>query len=167
MSAGRKRAGCWARHSPIVFVAATMFLAGCTNDEGRPRSAQRAGSGEESEFIHVLNDVQQNPGHRSVADAYCQVRYGKVNADFSLSPLIEGLLEVPEADTAEAFCLTMVDAVVARDLSAADLVAADAKTPEGLTALGKVMRGLLVAHERRYAQQAQKPSKAQSCSCGQ
>jgi hypothetical protein len=138
-----------------------------STDAGRLDAAQRASAGEESELLHVLKDVERNPGHRGVANAYCQVRYAKVDADFPFSPLIEGLLEVPETSTAEIFCLTMVESVAAGELTGSDLIDSQATSPEGLVAMGELMRGLLIAHERLYAHQAQKPPQAQSCGCGQ
>lgn len=151
----------------MVLSAIIMFLVSCTTDAERSGAVQSAGGGEESEFLYVLRDVERNPGHRNVADAYCQVRYGKLDADLSFSLLIEGLLEVPETNTAEVFCLTMVESVAAGELTGSDLIDSQATSPGGLVAMGELMRGLLIAHERLHAQQAQRPPQAQSCSCGE
>ena len=41
------------------------------------------------------------------------------------------------------------------------------KQVRGKAPLGTLLRELMVAHERLYAQQAQRPLQAKSCSCGQ
>jgi len=167
MTARRIRTGRWTRLELTGLLVVTMYLVSCATDAGPLAAAQRAASEEEAEFFYVLKDVERNPGHRIMADAYCQVRYGKLDAEFGLSPLIVGLLEVPESNAAEVYCRALVEAVAAGELTGSDLTDAQATTPEGLVAMGEVMRGLLVAHERLYAQQVQKPPQAQFCGCGQ
>ncbi|HMA14847.1 MAG TPA: hypothetical protein VKP12_08695, partial [Kiloniellaceae bacterium] len=116
----------------------------------------------------ALAEVRANPEQRLNAEASCERALSRQHSDFPFQAFAAGLLAVPEASGLRAFCASLVEAVIAGDLTAEDI--ADFQRPtevRGRAPMGKLLRVVLEAHERLAAQQAQKPPQALSCGCGQ
>jgi hypothetical protein len=142
----------------VTFVVLAAAIAGCAASQ-----SYRGGS-----LPDILSDVRAHPESRLKAEVGCERSIARPQSDFPYRSFFAGVFDVPEAEGARAFCAALVEAVIADDLTERD-VAVFRRPQElrGKAPLGTFLRALMVAHERLYAQQAQRPPQAQSCGCGQ
>lgn len=147
--------------TPMRWMAAAglaLLLAACASSQG----------GRGDNLAEVLNDARAHPENRLADEVACERAMSARTGDFPYKTFFAGLLSVPEAEGGRAFCATLVEAVIAGDLSQADQNAFETPSEvRGHAAVGTLLRALMVAQERLYAQQAEKPPQAQSCGCGQ
>jgi len=135
-------------------------LANCSGSD-RPNADRDA-------LAEIFNDARNNPSHRESAVLGCALTIARQDYDPGFDDMIAGLLSVPVDQAFSSYCAAMVEASITNKISASDL--RQLHTPpsqRGKEPFGHMLRQVLAAHERLYAQQAQKPPQAQSCGCGQ
>lgn len=151
----------WLRPSAFL-LALLISVAGCTTSDG---GARRVSS---SHLPKILDEVRETPGKRLSGEAACERSITARPSDFPFKLFFAGLFNVPEESAAQSFCAAIIEAVIAGDLTKSDIdVFKKPSALRGKGPLGTLLRELMVAHERLYAQQAQRPPQAQSCGCGQ
>lgn len=145
----------------VLAVAAAFcgLVAGCASPQGGGQSAR---------LPDILNDVRQHPEQRLAGEVRCERYIADNQGDIPVKALFAGLLDVPEASGNQAFCAALIEAAIAGDFTRKDQdTFLKPKEIRGRKPVGALLRALIVAHERLYAQQAQQPPQAQSCGCGQ
>ncbi|WP_340118136.1 hypothetical protein [Pelagibius sp. 7325] len=145
-----------------ALLAVTLTLSACATPDGSPREIRS------THLPTILEQVRGHPERRETGEAACERSLTANGSDPYIDSFLGGLFDVPAERAASEFCVTLVEAVIAGDLTRTDIDAF--KKPaalRGMGPLGTLMRSLLAAQERLYAQQAQKPPQAQSCGCGQ
>lgn len=156
------------RHRGTAGGVAALLLAGllaaCATAPDGGRSA--------ASLPEILDDARQHPQNRPANVAACESwvadNSGGFPQGFPYAAFFAGLFDVPQAAGGQAFCAALIEAAIAGDFSRRDQDAF--RLPQevrGRKPVGALLRALMVAHERLYAQQAQKPPQAQSCGCGQ
>ena len=143
-----------------VLLALLIATSGCATSNGDSQSS--------SSLPMVLEELRAHPEKRRVAEAACERSIADNTGDFPINLFFGGLLDVPAHKANGAFCAAIVEAVIAGDLTRSDLSAFELPSAvRGKEPLGTLLRKLMIAHERLYAQQAKRPPQAQSCGCGQ
>jgi hypothetical protein len=134
------------RRAAAMTLAAGLLLAGCATPQSQPAS----------NLPSVLSDVRKHPEKRLAGEAACLWSLANNASDFEFAPFISGFLDTPEADSGSALCAAIIEAVVAGDLTAADLDAFQSrKEARREAAVGTLLRKLIEAHERLQEQQGQ------------
>ena len=155
---GIAAAGRGLAYKAAIAIVVAPLLAGCASSQGG-----RSGS-----LPEILNDARAHPESRLANAVACERFIAARPSDFPYRSFFAGLFNVAEESGGRAFCAALIEAVIAGDLSQQEWEAFQRpKQVRGKAPLGTLLRELMVAHERLYAQQAQRPLQAKSCSCGQ
>ncbi|GAB4375936.1 MAG: hypothetical protein Kow00114_39360 [Kiloniellaceae bacterium] len=150
------------RVAAATLLALTLALSACASPDGSPREIRS------THLPTILEQVRDHPERRETGTAACQRSLAANGSDPYIDRFLGGLLDVPADRATGEFCATLIEAVIAGDLTRTDIDAFKKPTAlRGMGPIGKLMRALIAAQERLYAQQAQKPPQAQSCGCGQ
>lgn len=148
--------------APALVLALSLALSACATPDGSPREIRS------NHLPTVLEQVRDHPERRQTGETACTRSMTENGGDHSVNLILGGLFDVPADSAIDVFCAAIVEAVIADELTRTDIDAF--KKPSAIRGkgpLGTLLRKLMVAHERLYAQQAQKPPQAQSCGCGQ
>jgi hypothetical protein len=122
-----------------IFLVLGTVLAGCAAPQ-----AGRSGS-----LPEILSDVRQHPQNRLVSEVDCDRAMASRSGNFPYKAFFSGLFDVAEESGGRVFCASLVEAVIAGDLTESDLQAFGQRREErGFSALGDLLRKLLIAHER-------------------
>jgi hypothetical protein len=149
-------------------VLAALLLGGALAACSTPQNSSQQSSSRTPRLPEIIRDARQYPENRPSHVAACERAIGPDKGDFPYGAFFAGLFDVPEAVGGEVFCAALIEAVVAGDITQQDLDTFKLpKEARGKEPLGALLRALMVARERLYAQQAQRPPQAQSCGCGQ
>ncbi|MGF1628321.1 MAG: hypothetical protein ACFCUT_02520 [Kiloniellaceae bacterium] len=145
-----------ARRVALVLILVPL-LAGCAASQG----------GHSDDLPGILREVRAHPENRLASEVGCERAVARKAGDLPYEAFFAGLFDIPEEAAGRAFCAALIEAIIAGDLSQRDLDAFQRPSQvRGKAPLGTLLRELLVAQERLYAQRAQGPQ-AQSCGCGQ
>ncbi len=138
-------------NSAALLFAMLVALAGCASSEGG-RGSNSAG------LPGILEDARRNPEGRIANEAACLDSITQGSTDFDFEAFFAGLFFVSKENGGQAFCAALIDAVIADELTEADL-RAFRKPAEirGKGPLGLMLRKLMVAHLRLSSQQAKMP----------
>ncbi len=141
---------------PAALLAA-LILAGCAApQDGGTQNGARAGGNEG--LRSVLQDVRNHPENRAASEVYCLLSITQGDSDFPYQLFFAGLFSVDREDGTRAFCAAMVEAVIAGELTEADLAPFDRPSSvRGKEPLGTLLRKLMVAHLRLETQEAAAP----------
>ncbi|MGF1592985.1 MAG: hypothetical protein ACFCUW_06885 [Kiloniellaceae bacterium] len=135
-----------------VLLGLVAFLAGCAAAPGTAPPAPSGG------LAGILEAVRESPEDRLAAQVACQLSLGQRSDAFAYRGFFAGFFDLPEEDTRAAFCAAIVEAVIADDLTRADLAAfAVPAEQRGRAPLGTLLRKLIDAHERLHSQEAGVP----------
>jgi hypothetical protein len=135
-----------------VLLGLAVFLAGCA---AAPDSGSRAAPGG---LLGILEAVRDNPEDRLAAQVACQLSLGQRSTAFDYLPFFAGFFAVPEESARAAFCASIVEAVIADELTRADLEAFSVPAEQrGRAPLGTLLRKLIDAHERLQSQEVRVP----------
>jgi hypothetical protein len=133
-----------------ILLTCAIVLSACatTPDTGQ--------AGAQGGLPGVLEEVRRNPEDRTAGESYCRLALAQRTNAFPYGAFFGGLFAVPAAQGDRAFCAALVEAVIADELTEADLaVFKDRKRSKA--PLGTLLRKLMVAHLRLSTQQAALP----------
>lgn len=103
----------------------------------------------------ILSEVRGQPQKRASAEASCARAIARGPDDFPYKQFFAGVFDVPAEQGGQAFCASIVEAVIADELTRGDLNAFRKPAEvRGKAPLGTLLRKLLIAHERLRGQQA-------------
>jgi hypothetical protein len=135
-----------------VLLGLAVFLAGCA---AAPASGSRAAPGG---LPGILEAVRENPEDRLAAQVACQLSLGQRSTAFAYRAFFAGFFDVPEQSARTVFCAAIVEAVIADELTRADIEAFGTPVEQrGRAPLGTLLRKLIDAHERLQSQEVRVP----------
>ena len=133
----------------ILVLGTSLILTGCTAPgETRSTTATRSGG-----LAAVLEDLRRNPEGRPAAEAYCRLSVSGGDSDFPYEAFISSFLSVPRAQSGNAFCAALIEAVVSDGLTENDLAQFNDRNRNRMP-LGTLLREILAAHLRLQGQTA-------------
>ena len=137
-----------------ILVLVAIVLSGCagTQQSDPPPSANL----DDETLISLILKLREEPKLLQPAAILCAASLAAgQDEEFDYRSFFGALFEVSDADAGLTFCRSLVEAVVSGNMSEAELRAFE--SPEDVrdyTVFGKMMRELLLAHERLNTQEA-------------
>jgi len=137
----------------IILGLVLFGLIGCATPQEETTLPSVTDADGQFKLGNFLQALRQSPEMRPTGMAICVVALEKDTGSQTFHPFLASFFDVPLESASNAFCEALTEAVFSDALSDADLVAIDAPfDSNSYGAVGKLLRQLLISHERAGTQ---------------